>query len=444
MPTRIPTRLALLVGVCLAMLAAVGAMAWQGLAGAAEALQAIDAVRSGPQLSQLAWLRTLTLAVLGGGTLLLLALGVATAGALQRQLGGEPALAAAVADRIAGGDLDTPVAIETGDQASLMARLSAMQARLRGTSDIAQRLAGQVAAASEDFAQGHQEVRRRTGAQAGALQRTAASMKDLDADVRRSADHACQAHRLAQGASTVAVQGGAVVERVMDTMKGIDADSKRIADIIGVIDGIAFQTNILALNAAVEAARAGEQGRGFAVVAAEVRNLARRSADAAREIKGLITTSVERVEQGTTLVDQAGATMGEVVEAIRRVTEIVGEISTASTRQREGVSRVGEAVTQMGLSIHESAALVEDSAARAEQLRLQAGQLRQAMSGLRLQAPTAAADDRPTFAIDSLPAAAPVERRGPQCAANIARPDFGAKAAGPASRALPAHTGTDD
>ncbi len=189
---------------------------------------------------------------------------------------------------------------------------------------------------------------------------------------------------MAQSASTVALQGGEVVGRVVATMKEINDSSRKISDIIGVIDGIAFQTNILALNAAVEAARAGEQGRGFAVVAGEVRSLAQRSAEAAREIKSLIGVSVERVEQGTALVDQAGSTMNEVVAAIRRVTDIVGEISAASTEQSEGVAQVGKAVVQMDRSTQQNAALVEESAAAAESLKNQAQQLVKAVSVFRL------------------------------------------------------------
>ena len=200
-------------------------------------------------------------------------------------------------------------------------------------------------------------------------------MEELGSTVKQNADNARQANQLAQNASTVAVQGGEVVAQVVDTMKGINDSSKKIADIISVIDGIAFQTNILALNAAVEAARAGEQGRGFAVVASEVRSLAGRSAEAAKEIKRLINASVERVEQGSALVDKAGVTMTEVVNSIRRVTDIMGEISAASTEQSLGVAQVGEAVTQMDQATQQNAALVEQSAAAAESLREQAHRL---------------------------------------------------------------------
>ena len=208
--------------------------------------------------------------------------------------------------------------------------------------------------------------------------------EQLGSTVRQNADNARQANQLALSASTVAVKGGEVVGQVVGTMKGINDSSKKIVDIISVIDGIAFQTNILALNAAVEAARAGEQGRGFAVVASEVRNLAQRSADAAREIKSLITASVARVEQGSALVDQAGATMEEVVKSIRRVTDIMGEISSASSEQSQGVSQVGEAVSQMDQVTQQNAALVEESAAAAESLKQQAQQLVSAVAVFKL------------------------------------------------------------
>jgi methyl-accepting chemotaxis protein len=216
-------------------------------------------------------------------------------------------------------------------------------------------------------------------------------MEQLGSTLRHNADNARQANQLAQGASTVAIKGGEVVGQVVETMKGINDSSKKIADIIGVIDGIAFQTNILALNAAVEAARAGEQGRGFAVVASEVRNLAQRSAGAAKEIKTLIGTSVERVEQGTQLVDRAGTTMHEIVGSIRRVTDIMGEISNASVEQSSGVSQVGEAVSQMDQATQQNAALVEESAAAAESLKLQAQHLVQAVAVFRLSSDPARA-----------------------------------------------------
>ena len=263
--------------------------------------------------------------------------------------------------------------------------------------------------------------------------------------MRQNADHARQANQLALGASGVAAKGGEVVAQVVHTMKGIHDASRRIADIIGVIDGIAFQTNLLALNAAVEAARAGEQGRGFAVVAAEVRNLAQRSADAAKEIKGLIGTSVERVSQGSTLVDQAGTTMTEIVTAIQRVADIMGEISAAGTEQSAGVAQVGQALSRMDQATQQNAALVEHSAAAAESLRQQALMLVQTVAVFRLGPPEVA----PASAEPACPQA---ERRGPQRATNITRPDFRARpraslqpaASNGIAVADAARTGTDD
>ena len=241
-----------------------------------------------------------------------------------------------------------------------------------------------VAGASSEIAQGNNDLSMRTEQQASALQETAASMEELSATVKQNADSAKQANQLAQSASAVAVQGGNVVGQVVETMKGINESSRKIADIISVIDGIAFQTNILALNAAVEAARAGEQGRGFAVVASEVRSLAGRSADAAKEIKTLISASVERVEQGTALVDKAGETMTEVVNSVRRVTDIMAGISAASTEQALGVSQVGEAVTQMDQVTQQNAALVEEMAAAASSLNSLANAQVQAVAVFRL------------------------------------------------------------
>ena len=229
-----------------------------------------------------------------------------------------------------------------------------------------------VATASAQIAQGNNDLSQRTEEQASALEETAATMEQLSTNVRNNADNASKANELAVNASQVALKGGEVVNEVVQTMKGINDSSKRIADIIGVIDGIAFQTNILALNAAVEAARAGEQGRGFAVVATEVRSLAGRSADAAKEIKGLINASVERVEQGTTLVDQAGVTMSEVVDSIKLVTQIMGEISAASSEQSLGMHQIDEAIHQMDTVTQQNAALVEEMASAATSLTEQA------------------------------------------------------------------------
>ncbi|MDD5031365.1 MAG: methyl-accepting chemotaxis protein, partial [Rhodoferax sp.] len=249
---------------------------------------------------------------------------------------------------IAAGDLTHQIVVTGKDEISnLLTCLQSMQARLAQVVHAVRQGSESVATASAEIAQGNHDLSARTESQASALEQTAASMEQLSSQVHQNADNAAQANQLAQSASSVAIQGGQVVGQVVDTMKGINQASHKISDIISVIDGIAFQTNILALNAAVEAARAGEQGRGFAVVASEVRSLAGRSAAAAKEIKTLIDTSVERVQAGSALVDQAGSTMQEVVASIRRVTDIVGEISSASAEQSQGVAQVGEAVTQM-------------------------------------------------------------------------------------------------
>ena len=259
-------------------------------------------------------------------------------------------------------------------------------------------------------------------------------MEELGATVRQNADSAKQANQLAQSATTIAVQGGNVVGQVVETMKGINDSSRKISDIISVIDGIAFQTNILALNAAVEAARAGEQGRGFAVVAGEVRSLAGRSAEAAKEIKSLITASVERVEQGTLLVDKAGATMTEVVGAIRRVTDIMGEISAASSEQSAGVGQVGEAVMQMDQATQQNAALVEEMAAAASALNNQAGELVHAVAVFKLDA-NAVRRTAPAPAAASAPMPAPAQRKATPRSSST-----GAKAASlPTPKAAPAH-----
>jgi len=290
-----------------------------------------------------------------------------------------------LAQAVAQGDLRTQVHTAGRDEiAQLLQALQAMNQSLVGVVSGVRQNAESVATASAQIAQGNLDLSSRTEQQAASLEETAATMDELGSTVRSTAENARQASQLAQGASGVAQRGSDVVSQVVQTMKGINASSKRISDIIGTIDGIAFQTNILALNAAVEAARAGEQGRGFAVVAGEVRLLAQRSADAAREIKQLITASVQSVEQGTLQVDQAGATMAEVVAAIQRVTAVVAEISSASTEQSQGVSQVGEAVTQMDHVTQQNAALVEESAAAAESLKQQAQQLVQVVGAFKL------------------------------------------------------------
>ncbi|MBK1685475.1 methyl-accepting chemotaxis protein [Rhodoferax fermentans] len=292
-----------------------------------------------------------------------------------------------IARQVAGGDLTTRIDTQRSDElGQLLGSLRDMQSSLVKVVTNVRQGSESVATASSEIAQGNQDLSSRTESQASALQETAASMEELSSTVKQNADNARQANQLAMSASSVAVHGGQVVTQVVDTMKGIVDSSRKISDIISVIDGIAFQTNILALNAAVEAARAGEQGRGFAVVASEVRSLAGRSAEAAKEIKTLINNSVERVEQGTALVDQAGTTMTEVVNSIKRVTDIMGEISAASTEQSQGVSQVGEAVTQMDQATQQNAALVEEMAAAASSLRSQAQDLVQVVAVFKLGA----------------------------------------------------------
>ena len=286
-----------------------------------------------------------------------------------------------ISEEISEGNLSQK--IDTSDHSEegrLLSIMSTMQDKLAGVVGTIRVSAEGVATASSEIAQGNIDLSHRTEEQASSLEETSASMEELGSTVRQNADNAKQANELAMKASTVAIKGGEVVSDVVNTMKGINEASQKIADIISVIDGIAFQTNILALNAAVEAARAGEQGRGFAVVAGEVRNLAQRSAEAAKEIKSLITNSVERVEQGTALVDQAGMTMNEVVTSIRHVTDIMNEINNASSEQSDGITQVGDAVTQMDENTQQNAALVEQTAAAAESLKNQAQQLVKAIA----------------------------------------------------------------
>jgi methyl-accepting chemotaxis protein len=316
---------------------------------------------------------------------------------LLRQLGAEPDEAAAVAQRVAAGDLSGQVRLRSGDTISLMAQLHAMQQSLVRVVSQVRGNADSVATASAQIAQGNVDLSQRTEEQAAALQQTAATMDQLNSTVAQTAGNARQANQLSQAASAIAQRGGQVVGEVVQTMQGISEASRRIAEINATIDGIAFQTNILALNAAVEAARAGEQGRGFAVVAGEVRNLAQRSAEAAREIKSLIASSVERVEQGSAQVDQAGRTMDEVVTSIRRVADIVAEISASSDEQSTGVGQVGQAVSQMDQVTQQNAALVEQSAAAAESLKQQARTLVDAVAVFRIgnALPQAGADAAP-------------------------------------------------
>ena len=312
-------------------------------------------------------------------------LGIATAIGISRSITRPINEAVKVATTVAGGDLTSQINPSgTDETADLLRALKAMNDSLITVVGEVRGNAESVATASAQIAQGNADLSQRTEEQASALEETSASMEQMGSSASQNADNARQANLLASNASNVAKQGGQVVGQVVQTMRDINESSRKISDIIGVIDGIAFQTNILALNAAVEAARAGEQGRGFAVVAGEVRNLAQRSAEAAKEIKGLIGASVERVEQGSALVDQAGATMHEIVSSIQRVSDIVGEISSASVEQSAGVGQVSEAISQMDQTTQQNAALVEESAAAAASLKSQANLLVQAVERFKL------------------------------------------------------------
>lgn len=293
---------------------------------------------------------------------------------IRQQLGGEPFYAAEVTSRIAAGDLAVEVQTTAGDQTSLLYSIRVMHDKLAEIVGQIRHGTSTIASASSEISSGNFDLSSRTEHQASALQQTASSMEQLTSTVKQNADHAKEATRLAHSASQVAIQGGDVVSNVVHTMSSINTSSKKIVDIIGVIDGIAFQTNILALNAAVEAARAGEQGRGFAVVAAEVRSLAQRSAQAAKEIKSLITDSVEKVEEGSKLVAQAGDTMEQVVNSVKQVSDIIGEISAASSEQIAGIEQINQAISEMDNVTQQNAALVEQAAASAQALQDQAQQ----------------------------------------------------------------------
>ncbi len=328
--------------------------------------------------------------------LMMLALALAAAGlgvagavlitrSVLRQIGGEPAYAKQIVSEIADGNLGVKVSLRAGDSASLLAAMAAMRARLAEIVSQVRASSDSIATGSSQIASGNSDLSQRTEEQASNLQQTAASMEQLSGTVRTSADTATQANQLASSASAAAAHGGEAVGQVVSTMQEISEASRRIADIIGTIDGIAFQTNILALNAAVEAARAGEQGRGFAVVAGEVRTLAQRSAEAAREIKTLIGASVEKVEVGARQVNDAGASMSEIVAQVQRVSQMIQELSHAATEQSAGIGQINDAMTQLDQVTQQNAALVEESAAAAESLRHQADRLSQAVGVFRLE-----------------------------------------------------------
>jgi methyl-accepting chemotaxis protein len=330
---------------------------------------------------------SLLMVVLTGASVLIgVLIGATLTRGLTRQLGGEPGDVAAAATAIAEGDLSGDIDTSRAQPGSVVQAMAQMQHALRRLVGQVRSSSDSIATASDEIAKGNADLSQRTEEQASNLQQTAASMEQLTSTVANNADTARQASQLAGSASVVAGKGGQIVGQVVKTMEEISASSRKIADIIGVIDGIAFQTNILALNAAVEAARAGEQGRGFAVVAGEVRALAQRSAQAAKEIKALIGDSVERVESGGRLVDEAGQTMDEIVTQVRRVTDLISEISAATQEQSSGIGQVGTAVSQLDEVTQRNAALVEESAAAADSLHQQAEELVQAISVFRLAA----------------------------------------------------------
>jgi methyl-accepting chemotaxis protein len=348
--------------------------------------------------------RTMMLMLVLGSAAAGLGLGVVLTRSLTRQLGGEPAYASNIASRIAAGDLTVAVDLRQGDSNSMLFAMKTMRDSLAGIVGQVRAGTDTIASASSQIASGNLDLSSRTEEQASSLEETASSMEELTSTVKQNADNARQANQLASSASEVAERGGAVVSQVVDTMASINDSSKKIVDIIGVIDGIAFQTNILALNAAVEAARAGEQGRGFAVVASEVRTLAQRSAAAAKEIKQLIGDSVSKVDAGAKLVDHAGATMTEIVASVRRVTDIMGEITSASEEQTAGIEQVNVAINQMDQVTQQNASLVEEAAAAAESMQEQAARLAEVVAVFKLDAAAAGAISQRT------PASVPAQR----------------------------------
>jgi methyl-accepting chemotaxis protein len=403
-----------------------------------------------------------------GGSVALTATAVvllATGGAVLR---GFLTAFSAHAQRIASGDLTQDVPVQgSSDAVEVLRSLQHLQESLRHTLGSIRGGADGVSVAAQEIATGNADLSNRTEQTASNLQQAASSMAQLTTTVNQTAESARTANQLASSASEVAARGGQVVAQVVTTMEEINTSSKKIADIIGTIDGIAFQTNILALNAAVEAARAGEQGRGFAVVASEVRSLAQRSAEAAREIKTLIGASVERVESGSRLVLDAGNTMGEIVASVQRVTDIIGEISAASGEQSAGIGQINNAVTQLDQMTQQNAALVEESAAAAESLKEQSHQLAQAVNSFRTghtSAPSHTASSVPKLTAQtviqqarSTPARAGAAKAAPKAVAKLpARPAAASasasahapapKASAPAATAAPAasHAGDDD
>ncbi len=381
---------------------------------------AADASKATTELYQSS--RNFMIMLVIGSAMMGLGLGAWITRGLQRQLGGEPADAAHIAARIAGGDLTVDIATRPGDQSSMLFALRRMRDSLAQI--VGQVRAGTetIATATQQIAVGNQDLSSRTEQQAGSLEETASSMEELTSTVKQNADNAREANQLAASASEVAARGGAEVAQAVDTMAAINEASKRIVDIISVIDGIAFQTNILALNAAVEAARAGDQGRGFAVVANEVRTLAHRSADAAKEIKALIENSVACAENGSKLVNQAGRTMDEVVASISSVSQIMAEISTASAEQSTGIDQVNQAIGEMDQVTQQNAALVEEAAAAAESLQEQASHLSELVAVFSLHKASASAAITLAAKDVAQPAPAATPARPAQKAKAAARP----------------------
>ncbi|SFL49375.1 methyl-accepting chemotaxis protein [Rugamonas rubra] len=362
---------------------------------------------------------------------------VALAGVLAWLLSGNIvtplANAVRIAQTVAGGDLSGRIEAHSRDETGqLLAALGVMNSSLVGIVGEVRRGTDTIATASGEIARGNADLSARTEQQASSLEETASSMEQLTGTVKQNADNARQANTLAATASAVALRGGEVVAQVVDTMSSINTSSRNIVDIIAVIDGIAFQTNILALNAAVEAARAGEQGRGFAVVATEVRNLAQRSAAAAKEIKGLIDDSVDKVEAGSRLVEQAGTTMGEIVDSVRRVTDIMLEISSASAEQIAGIEQINQAIGQMDAVTQQNAALVEQAAAAAEALQEQAAHQAQVVSVFRLDQSAAPAAVAAPARRAAIAPAAPPRARAPVTALALTRKAAPARTAPPA------------